>query len=53
MNFSQLFSGSYGLVTAFVFWYPFIMALFWMAGSIFFIRTKEPKNDTLNFDEVN
>ncbi len=44
------FTGPYGLVTSFVFWYPFIMALFWMAGSLLFLRTKEPKNDTLDID---
>lgn len=44
------FTGPYGLVTSFVFWYPFMMALFWMAGSLLFLRTKEPKNDTLDID---
>ncbi|HSI66007.1 MAG TPA: poly-beta-1,6-N-acetyl-D-glucosamine synthase [Planococcus sp. (in: firmicutes)] len=52
MNFFQLFTGPYAWVTAFVFWYPFVMALFWMAGSILFIRTKESKSETFNFDEI-
>ncbi|WP_240611993.1 hypothetical protein [Planococcus halotolerans] len=29
-----------------------IHEFFWMAGSILFIRTKEQKNDTLNFEEI-
>lgn len=52
MFFSDLFSGPYGFITAFVFWYPFFMALFWMAGSILFIRTKESKSETVNFEEI-
>ena len=50
MKFVQLFSGPYGLITGFVFWYPFIMSLFWMAGSLLFLRTKESKSDSLNIE---
>lgn len=52
MGFSQLFSGPYILITGFVFAYPFAMALFWMAGSLLFLRTKESKVDSLNIEEV-
>lgn len=51
MKFFQLFSGPYSLITGFVFWYPFVMALFWMAGSLLFLRTKESKLDQLNIKE--
>lgn len=46
----DFFSGPYGLVASFVFWYPFLMALFWMAGSILFLRTKEKKQSDIDID---
>lgn len=52
MDFPELFSGPYSLITGFVFWYPFIMALFWMAGSLLFLRTKESKKDELDIEEM-
>lgn len=51
MEFSQLFDGPYRLMMGFVFLYPLAMALFWMAGSLLFLRTKELKSDSLNFEE--
>lgn len=51
MNIFQLFSGPYGWMMAFVFWYPFVMALFWMAGSLLFLRTKESKADSLVLED--
>lgn len=51
MDFSQLFSGPYSFITGYVFVYPFAMALFWIAGSILFLRTKELKSEPLNFEE--
>lgn len=50
MDFFNLFDGPYGIVTGFVFWYPFVMAIFWMAGSLLFFRTKEPKDDKLEIE---
>lgn len=35
----------------FIFWYPFIMSLFWIAGSILFFRYRE-KSKTIDFDKV-
>lgn len=52
VGFPELFSGPYGLITGFVFWYPFVMALFWMAGSLLFLRTKESKSNLLNIEEI-
>lgn len=48
--FMNFFSGPFGLVTSFVFWYPFLMALFWIAGSIFFVRTKELNQNDIDID---
>ena len=48
MEFLAFFTGPFGWITAFVFWYPFFMAIFWMAGSILFLRTKEPRNEILD-----
>ncbi|MCH4825536.1 poly-beta-1,6-N-acetyl-D-glucosamine synthase [Planococcus halocryophilus] len=53
MGISELLTGPYRFMMGFVFWYPFAMALFWIAGSLLFLKTKESKNDTLdieNFD---
>ena len=53
MEISQLFTEPYRFMMGFVFWYPFAMALFWIAGSLIFLKTKESKSDTLdieNFD---
>lgn len=35
----------------FVFWYPFVMSLFWIAGSILFNKRRE-KHIDINFDEI-
>jgi biofilm PGA synthesis N-glycosyltransferase PgaC len=35
----------------FVFWYPFIMSLFWIAGSLLFYKNRE-KQMEIDFDEV-
>lgn len=50
MDFLGFFTGPYAWITSFVFWYPFLMALFWMAGSLLFLRTKEPTNDPLDIE---
>ncbi|WP_052131444.1 poly-beta-1,6-N-acetyl-D-glucosamine synthase [Planococcus sp. CAU13] len=50
MEFLAFFTGPFGWITAFVFWYPFFMAIFWMAGSILFLRTKEPRKVHLDID---
>lgn len=52
MDFLSFFTGPFGWITAFVFWYPFFMAIFWMAGSILFLRTKEPRKEQLNIEEL-
>lgn len=52
MDFLSFFTGPFGWITAFVFWYPFFMAIFWMAGSILFLRTKEPRKEQLNKAEL-
>jgi poly-beta-1,6-N-acetyl-D-glucosamine synthase len=51
VDFFGLLSGPYGWLASFVFWYPFTMALFWMAGSLLFLRTKEPKKEKLEIDD--
>lgn len=51
MGFFGLFSGPYGWLANFVFWYPFTMALFWMAGSLLFLRTKEPIKEKLEIND--
>jgi poly-beta-1,6-N-acetyl-D-glucosamine synthase len=39
-------------LSQFIFWYPFIMSLFWIAGSILFYRYRE-KTQSLDFDQFN
>lgn len=51
MEFSELFSGPYSFIMGYVFLYPLFMALFWIAGSLLFLRTNESKKDSLNIED--
>lgn len=39
-----------GYLSQFIFWYPFLMSLFWVAGSLLFFRSRE-RSKTLDFEE--
>ncbi|MEE6452354.1 poly-beta-1,6-N-acetyl-D-glucosamine synthase [Gottfriedia acidiceleris] len=39
------------LLSEFVFWYPLVMSLFWVAGSSLFFRYREKRKE-LNFEEI-
>lgn len=38
-------------LASYVFWYPFVMSLFWIAGSILFAKRREKKIE-IDFDEI-
>lgn len=41
-----------GIFSQFVFFYPFIMSLFWMAGALLFFIYRE-RHESIDFDHIN
>jgi len=52
MNMQHVLIPGFEKLASFVFWYPFIMSLFWIAGTLIYIRyrDRDPKVDFSTID---
>ncbi|WP_445491042.1 poly-beta-1,6-N-acetyl-D-glucosamine synthase [Niallia sp. 03133] len=52
MDFEKVFTPTLSGITSFVFWYPLIMSLFWIAGTIIYIWFRD-RDQKIDFSKVN
>lgn len=52
MNMQHVLIPGFEKLASFVFWYPFIMSLFWIAGTLIYIRYRD-RDPKVDFQQLN